>query len=136
MRPKKKISGHNSENLDKEFQKEEKKLEAKRQKMQVFYEDRRKALWGNKDEKLEVQSKRKDEIDKHLETRTKVMKKENELEKNVSGTLNNQIILATNTEKKMEQGKIIQYLQQFFFSSCQTQLFVNFFKIAKFILKT
>jgi hypothetical protein len=54
-RPRRGYSGHNEENREKEYQREQARLEAKRQKYNELNEHRRKTLWGNKAEKKEVQ---------------------------------------------------------------------------------
>jgi hypothetical protein len=54
-RPRKGYSGHNAENRDREYEKEQARLEAKRKKFNELNEHRRKALFGNYEDKKEVQ---------------------------------------------------------------------------------
>ena len=54
-RPLKKQNLNNTENIDLEYQKEQAKLQAKREKYSQLHEYRRKSFWGNQKEKFELQ---------------------------------------------------------------------------------
>jgi hypothetical protein len=77
MRPRRTVrSLKNDENVDAEFEREQKKLEAKRNRYNQLHEDRRVSLWGEAEEKKDLQEKRRHEIAHHLDVRKENEKRE------------------------------------------------------------
>lgn len=56
----------NAENSDKEYEKEQKRMEARKSRFSQLYENRRISLWGNLEEKAKLQEHRRAEIERHL----------------------------------------------------------------------
>jgi hypothetical protein len=56
----------NAENSEKEYEREQKRIEARRARFSQLHENRRISLWGNPEEKAKLQEQRRTEIERHL----------------------------------------------------------------------
>ena len=67
---------HNAENAQLEYEREQRRLEAKRQRYHQLHENRRVSLWGGGDEKKRSQEQRRVECQEQLSKREENRKKE------------------------------------------------------------
>mmetsp|Transcript_9995 Transcript_9995/g.14717 ORF Transcript_9995/g.14717 Transcript_9995/m.14717 type:complete len:163 (-) Transcript_9995:53-541(-) len=111
MRPKKQYHVRNFENADKEYEKEQKKLEAKRMRYNNLVQHRKQAIWGDADEKKQLQEQRRKEIDEHLRIREQNKQAETMNDAKIVEFYDNQTVLNSHYENEQQQKKK-EYLKE------------------------
>jgi hypothetical protein len=105
MRRKKAPSMKNEENLDREFEQEQARLDAKKNKLDHIAEERVKAIFGDRPEQLELQERTRRDMEAQLQLKEEMRKREMMEELKYSTELQEQALISQVVEHDHEKAR-------------------------------